>query len=73
MLETCTHVGDLTFVCHPGGEFGAAMVYLIELANPKYKAVTGSIGYVSMGAGVVLGILVVTAIISLVPEGERLI
>lgn len=46
------------------------MVYLVELANPKYKAVTGSIGYISLGAGVVLGILVVTAVISFVPEGR---
>lgn len=55
-----------------GGEFGAAMVYLVELANPRYKAVTGSIGYVSLGAGVVMGILVVTALISLVTEGQCL-
>ncbi|KAF8068166.1 shiA [Scenedesmus sp. PABB004] len=44
-----------------GGEFGAAMVYLVELANPRYKALTGSLGYISLGSGVVLGILVVAA------------
>jgi hypothetical protein len=49
---------------------GAAMVYLYEIADPRYKAVTGSLGYISLGAGVVLGILVVAAIISAVPECE---
>lgn len=46
------------------------MVYLVELADPRYKAVTGSLGYISLGAGVVLGILVVALTISAVPEGE---
>jgi hypothetical protein len=46
------------------------MVYLYEIADPRYKAVTGSLGYISLGAGVVLGILVVAAIISAIPECE---
>lgn len=46
------------------------MVYLYELADPRYKAVTGSLGYISLGAGVVLGILVVALMISAVPECE---
>jgi uncharacterized membrane protein len=46
-----------------------AMVYLHEIADPRYKAVTGSLGYVSLGVGVVIGILVVVMIISLVPAG----
>jgi hypothetical protein len=49
---------------------GAAMVYLYELAHSKHKGVTGSVGYISLGSGVVLGILVVNAVISLVPSGE---
>lgn len=47
------------------------MVYLYELAHSRHKGVTGSVGYISLGAGVVLGILVVNAVISLVPNGER--
>lgn len=43
------------------------MVYLYELAHSRHKGVTGSVGYISLGAGVVLGILVVNAVISLVP------
>lgn len=46
------------------------MVYLYELAHSKHKGVTGSVGYISLGSGVVLGILVVNAVISLVPNGE---
>lgn len=46
------------------------MVYLYELAHSRHKGVTGSVGYISLGAGVVLGILVVNAVISLVPNGE---
>uniref|UniRef100_A0A383VCS5 Major facilitator superfamily (MFS) profile domain-containing protein n=1 Tax=Tetradesmus obliquus TaxID=3088 RepID=A0A383VCS5_TETOB len=55
-----------------GGEFGAAMVYLHEIADARYKAVTGSLGYVSLGVGVVIGILVVVMVISLIP-GEALL
>lgn len=46
-----------TFACSlaMGGEFGAAMVYLHEIADPRYTAVTGSLGYVSLGVGVVIG------------------
>lgn len=47
------------------------MVYLYELAATKHKGVIGSIGYISLGLGVVLGILVVNAVISLVPDGEH--
>jgi hypothetical protein len=39
------------------------MVYLHEIALPQYKSVTGSLGYVSLGLGVVLGILVVAAVL----------
>lgn len=46
------------------------MVYLYELAHSRHKGVTGSVGYVSLGSGVVLGILVVNAVISLVSPGE---
>lgn len=46
------------------------MVYLYELAHSHHQGVTGSVGYISLGAGVVLGILVVNAVISLVPGGE---
>eukprot|EP00775_Hariotina_reticulata_P003883 gene3883-4138_t len=56
-----------------GGEFGAAMVYLHEIALPEYKAVTGSLGYVSLGIGVVLGILVVAAVINLIPSSAMLV
>jgi hypothetical protein len=47
------------------------MVYLYELAHSRHKGVTGSVGYISLGVGVVLGILVVNAVISLVPNGEH--
>jgi hypothetical protein len=46
------------------------MVYLHEIALPEYKSVTGSLGYVSLGIGVVLGILVVAAVIYTVTGGE---
>jgi hypothetical protein len=46
------------------------MVYLYELAHSRHKGVTGSVGYVSLGSGVVLGILVVNAVNSLVSPGE---
>lgn len=49
------------------------MVYLHEIADPRYKAVTGSLGYVSLGVGVVIGILVVVCVISVVPERAMLI
>lgn len=45
------------------------MVYLHEIALPEYKSVTGSLGYVSLGIGVVLGILVVAAVIYTVTGG----
>lgn len=45
------------------------MVYLHEIALPQYKTVTGSLGYVSLGIGVVVGILVVAAVIYTVPAG----
>jgi hypothetical protein len=50
---------------------GAAMVYLHEIALPQYKTLTGSLGYVSLGLGVVLGILVVAAVIYTVPAGKE--
>jgi hypothetical protein len=46
------------------------MVYLHEIALPQYKSVTGSLGYVSLGLGVVLGILVVAAVLYTVSGGE---
>jgi hypothetical protein len=46
-----------------------AMVYLHEIADARYKAVTGSLGYVSLGIGVVIGILTVVMVISLIPGG----
>lgn len=46
------------------------MVYLHEIALPEYKSLTGSLGYVSLGIGVVLGILVVAAVIYTVTGGE---
>jgi hypothetical protein len=46
------------------------MVYLHEIALPEYKSVTGSLGYVSLGIGVVLGILVVAAVIYTVTGGK---
>jgi hypothetical protein len=60
----------LLLLTAPTAATGAAMVYLYEIADPRYKAVTGSLGYISLGAGVVLGILVVAAIISAIPECE---
>jgi hypothetical protein len=48
------------------------MVYLHEIALPQYKTLTGSLGYVSLGLGVVIGILVVAAVIYTVPAGGRL-
>lgn len=56
-----------------GGEFGAAMVYLHEIADPRYKAVTGSLGYISLGIGVVIGILAVVMMVSLVPADALLV
>jgi hypothetical protein len=49
--------------------FAQAMVYLHEIADARYKAVTGSLGYVSLGIGVVIGILAVVMVISLIPAG----
>jgi hypothetical protein len=46
------------------------MVYLHEIALPEYKSLTGSLGYVSLGIGVVLGILVVAAVLYTVTGGE---
>ena len=48
------------------------MVYLHEIALPQYKTLTGSLGYVSLGIGVVVGILVVAAVIYTVPTGKEL-
>ena len=45
------------------------MVYLHEIADPRFKAVTGSLGYISLGVGVVIGILMVVMMVSLVPPG----
>lgn len=45
------------------------MVYLHEIALPQYKSVTGSLGYVSLGIGVVLGILVVAAVLYTLSSG----
>jgi hypothetical protein len=45
------------------------MVYLHEIADPRYKALTGSLGYVSLGIGVVVGILVVIMVTSIIPQG----
>jgi len=47
-----------------GGEFGAAMVYLHEIAVPKFKALTGSLGYISLGIGVVIGILMTVLMVA---------
>lgn len=47
------------------------MVYLYELAHSRHKGVTGSVGYISLGVGVVLGILVVNAVLSTVTDGEQ--
>jgi hypothetical protein len=46
------------------------MVYLHEIALPEYKTVTGSLGFVSLGIGVVVGICVVAAVIYTVPAGR---
>lgn len=56
-----------------GGEFGAAMVYLHEIADPRYKAVTGSLGYISLGVGVVIGILVVICVTQLISPENLLV
>lgn len=45
------------------------MVYLHEIADPRYQALTGSLGYVSLGVGVVIGILVVICVTNIVPAG----
>jgi hypothetical protein len=45
-------------------------VYLHEIADPRFKAVTGSLGYISLGIGVVIGILVVAMVTSVIPNGE---
>eukprot|EP00775_Hariotina_reticulata_P013429 gene13429-13557_t len=50
-----------------GGE-----VYLHEIADPRYRALTGSLGYISLGIGVVIGILAVVMIVNLV-HGEALL
>eukprot|EP00882_Tetradesmus_deserticola_P033950 GHRQ01038832.1.p1 GENE.GHRQ01038832.1~~GHRQ01038832.1.p1 ORF type:complete len:105 (+),score=46.04 GHRQ01038832.1:365-679(+) len=49
------------------------MVYLHEIADVRYKAVTGSLGYVSLGVGVVIGLLTVITIISVVPAEALLV
>jgi hypothetical protein len=49
---------------------GALQVYLHEIADPRYQALTGSLGYISLGIGVVIGILAVVMIVSLVHGGE---
>jgi hypothetical protein len=49
------------------------MVYLHEIADPRYQAVTGSLGYVSLGIGVVIGILVVVLINSTVAPAALLV
>jgi hypothetical protein len=46
------------------------MVYLHEIALPQYKTVTGSLGFVSLGIGVVIGICVVAAVLYCIPTGE---
>eukprot|EP00879_Flechtneria_rotunda_P003299 GHRR01003524.1.p1 GENE.GHRR01003524.1~~GHRR01003524.1.p1 ORF type:complete len:498 (+),score=121.17 GHRR01003524.1:1133-2626(+) len=56
-----------------GGEFGAAMVYLHEIADPRYKSVTGSLGYISLGIGVVVGILMVVLVISVIPADALIV
>lgn len=43
---------------------------LTEIADPRYKALTGSLGYISLGIGVVIGILVVVMVTSVIPAGE---
>lgn len=45
------------------------MVYLHEIADPRYQPLTGSLGYVSLGVGVVIGILVVICVTNIVPAG----
>mgnify|MGYP001807579030 CR=1 FL=1 len=62
-------LGDKLLTTHVPCGSGAAMVYLHEIALPEYKSVTGSLGYVSLGIGVVLGILVVAAVIYTVTGG----
>jgi hypothetical protein len=42
------------------------MVYLHEIADPRYQALTGSLGYVSLGVGVVIGILVVICVTNII-------
>lgn len=56
-----------------GGEFGAAMVYLHEIADPRWKALTGSLGYISLGVGVVIGILMVVAVTNIIPADALLV
>jgi MHS family proline/betaine transporter-like MFS transporter len=53
-----------------GGEFGAAMVYLHEIAPPSCKTLAGSVGYVSLGIGVMLGILMTVFMMTVTTPGE---
>jgi hypothetical protein len=46
------------------------MVYLGELVDVRYKAISGSLGYVSLGIGVVIGILAVVVVVLFVPAGN---
>jgi hypothetical protein len=48
------------------------MVYLHEIAVPKFKALTGSLGYISLGIGVVIGILVTVLMVAVTSAGEQL-
>ena len=72
MVLKCPLIYDMCLIqgLAMGGEFGAAMVYLHEIATPKNKALTGSLGYISLGVGVVIGILMVTLIVGTVNAGE---
>ena len=45
------------------------MVYLHELAVPKFKALTGSLGYISLGIGVVIGILMTVLMVAVTSTG----
>lgn len=68
-MESEVKMQDLQRVAGVAIAAGAAMVYLHEIADPRYKAVTGSLGYISLGVGVVIGILVVVMVMSIIPAG----
>lgn len=58
-VQVPASLADLADPADPAGLVGPALpalqVYLHEISDPRYTALTGSLGYVSLGVGVVIG------------------